>query len=63
MNTKTIRPADVDDVAALERRIATLEALVACPRCRGKGTITYMGEQDECHDCHGTKINRILTES
>lgn len=48
-------------IAAMCERLDKLEHLVACNRCHGKGIISWRGETDECHDCHGTKINPILT--
>lgn len=47
-----------DLVRDIHERVKRLEAMLLCPRCRGKGSIevTFHGvtEPDECPDCHGT---------
>ena len=50
----------VKKIAELQTRIEKLERLVACPQCRGLGSVQTSFGPDECPDCHGSKINPAL---
>lgn len=39
------------------RRIAALERLVLCPRCKGSGTMETPRGDATCISCEGTTIN------
>lgn len=49
-------------IAALEKEVSRLSALLECGRCRGSGTITDRnGELDECPICHGEPLFPLLS--
>ena len=52
--------ASTKEIAELKGRIAALERLVLCPRCKGSGGMETARGPITCLSCEGTTINPAI---